>query len=298
MKTEEDVPKKVLFIINPISGGKSKKKFIDYLDKINPLGFEIHIAIWEKKNQWQEILAMINSLKYDIIAAVGGDGTVNLIGSALINKKIPMAIIPFGSGNGLARHLKIPLDPFKAIQLIFTGQNVPIDVGILNGKPFFCTSGCGFDAVVAHAFATSGTRGLFGYATQTFKALTKYKSPVFEIELANQTIITSEGFLLTIANANQYGNDVKIAPSASVLDGKLNFTLIKPFPLSKTVNILGQLSSGKIETNSFTTSDLGTNYRITSSTPFPVHIDGEPAGFTKDAKFSIIPHAVEVYIAI
>lgn len=213
----------ICFIFNPNSGSKSNRyrlQMMEYLKKI-PTS---QLYLTEYPGHAREIARQLaEENKTSRIIAIGGDGTINEIGSSLIGSDIPMGIIPLGSGNGLARHLGISMQFNKAINQALHGTPIAIDTLTWNNKPFFCTAGIGFDAEVAQDFAQSYGRGIVNYIKSSFKIVTKYSSA--QIAINNKP--AEALFSLTIANANQYGNNAFISPFSNVQDAQFEVVKIK-----------------------------------------------------------------------
>ena len=165
-----EIKKKIRFIVNPISGTQGKDLILSLIDeKIDKDKFLWEVVYTERAGHAIEIAALAAEENIDIVVAIGGDGTVNEVGRSLVHTNTALAIIPSGSGNGLARHLQIPMDPRKALELINEGEEDIIDYGKINGSDFFCTCGVGFDAFVSLKFANAGKRGLLTYLEKTLQ---------------------------------------------------------------------------------------------------------------------------------
>lgn len=158
----------------------------------------------------------------------GGDGTINEIARSLVHTDTALGIIPCGSGNGLARHLHIPMEPKKALEVLNEGCLDTIDYGKINGTDFFCTCGVGFDAFVSLKFAHAGKRGLLTYLEKTLQESLKYQPETYELETENG-VSKYKAFLIACGNASQYGNNAYIAPQATLTDGLLDVTILEPF---------------------------------------------------------------------
>ena len=258
------------FIVNPNAGSKNKAKYTKLIQLIK--SNDAHI-IWETTEPLEAVDFAKKALEQGAtrIIAVGGDGTINEVASVLVGKAIPLGVIPVGSGNGLARHLNIPLNYKKAFQKALVGATIKIDVGHINNKPFFCTAGVGFDAAVAHRFANSKGRGLLNYIKATIITLFKYK-PI-QVSINNAPV--EKIFSLSIANANQFGNNAFISPFSNIQDGQ--FELVK-------ISILNKLQAGIIAVRLFKKSIHHSNdvHIIACKTASiyyakntPIHIDGE-----------------------
>lgn len=266
--------KSILFIINPISGSKKGVLAKAIIEKtIDSTKFS-HTTVQTEYGGHATELAIENHDKYNIIVAVGGDGTINEVAKGLAGFKTLMGIIPCGSGNGLARHLNIPLNLNKAIQAVFNDTYKQIDTCILNDNFFINVAGTGFDAFVAHVFNSGSNRGLINYVKITVKEFFKYKSKTYTIKVDNETI-EKTAFSICFANSTQFGNNAYIAPTADISDGLIDLVIIKKFPLWKSPLLAVRLFNKTmhkskyietIKTSKATISSTGNNY---------VHIDGE-----------------------
>lgn len=286
---------KILFIINPITGthkvDRLKKLISEHIDHTK---FDVEIKISEHKGHSREIAAKAINFKY--LVAVGGDGTVNEIAGNLINSDIILGIIPNGSGNGLARELGIPLNIRKSLAVINDINIKPIDVGLANGQPFFCTAGVGFDAHIGKLFANSDTRGLQTYAKQVLLEYWQYR-PQEYIMRFNGTIMQEKAFVVTIANAKQYGNNAFIAPQAFIDDGWLELSLIKPFPKLQLLDMGLRLFNKSINRSRFYLQKQINELEIENTVADCYHLDGEHYQLL-DGKltFSVVPKGVKVMV--
>ena len=267
--------KQIAFVINPVAGGKKKENILKIIYNNLSADTAYDIFMWEEKNNFGEIQKQITSGKYDVVVAVGGDGTVNEVAKNLIGTNIVLGIIPRGSGNGLARTLGIPQETRMAVQRLESGTVRTIDNGTINGRNFFCTSGIGFDAHIGKLFATSKKRGLSSYFKITTRELFNYKAKTYSITANNETLLT-KAFLITFANAGQYGNDFYIAPEAKLDDGLLHVAILRPFSVLSVfpllVKILGKKAHQSKNIKTFTTNEI-----IISGLPkVDIHFDGEP----------------------
>lgn len=268
--------KKVLYIVNPISGTQRKKNIpnlvAEYTDHAR---FDVEVVATQYAGHATEIAKSAAAAGTDIVVAVGGDGTVNEVGRALIHTQTALAIIPCGSGNGLARHLHIPLQPRKAIEVINRCVIHRLDYGTINERPFFCTCGVGFDAFISERFASAGKRGLLTYVENTLKSGLLYKPQVYTIEDADGAE-TCKAFLIACANASQYGNDAYIAPYASMRDGLLDVVVMEPFNTIESAQVAFQLFTGALPDNSHVKTFRSSHLRITREGSGVAHYDGDP----------------------
>ena len=287
--------KRIIFIVNPISG-TSGKNFVlrlieEYIDKNV---YDYDIVKTEYVGHATEIAKAAATRGIDVVCAIGGDGTVNEVASGLIHSKTALAIIPSGSGNGLARHLRIPTDPLSAIKIINHGLVQKMDYGIVNRRPFFCTCGVGYDAFISQRFAESGKRGPVSYIENVLNSSLNYHPETYEIDIVNnkegeETHEVHKAFLISCANASQYGNNAYIAPSASVRDGIMDVTLIEPFLAIEAPQIAIQLFNGTIEQNSRIKTFQCQKAIINRSQPGVVHYDGDPMQTDARVEVEIVP---------
>jgi len=289
-----ETKKKILFIINPISGGHNKAEIIKNIPKIlNGNKFDISFAHTQCAGEAKEISKMAVEKNTDIVVAVGGDGTINEIASQLVNTNTALAIIPCGSGNGLARDLGISLCYKKAIEHINAMKTKIIDVGICNNQYFFSLTGVGFDAKVAYDFNRGIKRQFLGYAWHILKDYFNAKEQYFEIDMENEKII-GDFFFITIANCSQWGYNVKVAPNAELDDGILAVNFGKKPPFFSLIPFGFKLLSGKINTSKYSVVKNATKILITSNKKFFYHIDGDTKDVTQKMEVSISPKALTV----
>lgn len=284
---------KIAFVINPKAGVKKKIDISEFITQHFSKNIPYDLIVWNNKDNFDEVKQNILGGNYSIVVACGGDGTVNQVASVVSQTNIALGIFPLGSGNGLARSNRIPLDPVKALKVIERGTITQIDGALINGKAFFCTAGVGFDAHIAHEFANSTKRGFMTYVTTTLKEFFSYTPQDYKINIDGKKIET-KAFLITIANAGQWGNDVYIAPLAELSDGILNISILKPFSYF-SIPLMGiKLFSKKIHTSRILQSEKGKQIDITFKGDLPVHYDGEPMMASESISISIMPMALKV----
>jgi len=287
--------KKIKFIINPISGIKHNRdclkliitntitsdEFVYHFQQTNAPGDAFQIAK-KSLDQW-----------FDIIVAVGGDGTVNEVASALVNTKVPLGIIPIGSGNGLARGLGIPLRIKQATQTIIKGKVQQIDVGKMQGRYFFATAGAGFESVVGKRFNEGIIRGPLPYIFWGFHEFLRYKPQEVVLKFDHQ-IIRKKALLVAIANTMQLGNGAIIAPQAKPDDGLLDVCIIDDINILQALFNLPSLFTGLIENNPYTKFYRTSNLEIVRPQAAPIHVDGETLDGDKILNVSLLPNALNV----
>lgn len=284
---------KIAFIINPKAGVKKRINIEEFIHANFSKCIPFDLIVWKNIGDLDSIKQKILTGNYAIAVACGGDGTVNQIAAALIDTKIALGILPLGSGNGLARSNKIPMNLLKALHVIERGRVQQIDAGTINQIPFFCTAGVGFDALIANKFATSSKRGFNTYVKTTLKEYFGYKPHHYSITIDGKTIKTT-AFLITIANAGQWGNNVYIAPQASMNDGLLHVTILKPFMKAAIPLIVTRLMAKKINTSPKFQSLDGKKIDIDFEGELPAHFDGEPMTVKDHISIEIKPLALNV----
>ena len=268
--------KSIIFILNPISGTHSKKEFPELIDKtIDHERFDYRLVLTEYAGHAAEIAKDYAAKGTDIVVAVGGDGTVNEVARSLIHTQTALGIIPCGSGNGLARHLCLPMDVKKAIQIINACKIEEFDYGVINDLPFFCTCGMGFDAFISLKFAEAGKRGPITYVENVLKEGLKYKPETYEVE--DETGAKKyKAFLIACANASQYGNNAYIAPGATMKDGEMDVIIMEPFDALDAPQIAADLFMKTLTNNSKIKTFRTKSLHIHRSEPGAIHYDGDP----------------------
>lgn len=266
----------LMLIINPISGTAGKAGLDrKVINRISPLGYDIDVRFTERAGHATELAAEAVGRGYAGVLAAGGDGTINEVAKALCHTGVPMGIIPAGSGNGLARHVCIPIDIDLALEVISHLNAIDVDYGTVNGDPFFCTMGVGFDAAVSHRFASQGKRGMMMYVKSMVEVYRNYENETYTIS-ANGKVLTEKAFVVAVANASQYGNNAYIAPQASIRDGLLDVTIIHNDNALDSARISLDMMTGYLNRNVNIVTFRTPSVVIYRSEPGPAHMDGEP----------------------
>lgn len=286
---------RVLAIINPKSGTKGKSGIVQKLvEAFLDTPYTLYITYTNASGHAYHLAKLAVSEGYDRIIAVGGDGTINEVARAMIYSNVGLAIIPTGSGNGLARALGLPMSSKKAAYIAAHGEEELIDCCRANDLPFFCTCGMGFDAEVSAAFAEAPFRGFLSYAKTSIEHYIKYKPALYKIEIDSSHTVESEAFVVAAANASQYGNNAHIAPRASMVDGKVDIVILQPFNVLELPQITLQLFSKKLEENIHQQSyqcSRATFYRQSRGV---VHLDGEAMEMPERIDIDVLPQAIKV----
>lgn len=288
--------KRVRFIINPISGTRGKESIVklipEYLDAER---IDYDVVYTQKSGHAAQLACQATAEGIDVVVAVGGDGTVNEVARSLVHTPTALAIIPCGSGNGLARHLFIPINPIGALKILAECNIESLDYGKINGQPFFCTCGIGFDAIISQKFAEAGKRGLLTYVDNTLKEGLSYKPETYKISIDGEEK-EYEAFLIACANASQYGNNMYIAPAASMNDGLMDVTILEPFNLLEAAQVVVQLMNKTIDKNSHTRTFRCKRVHIHRENPGVVHFDGDPMECGTEIDVELISHGINVVV--
>ena len=268
---------RLLLVINPISGGLNKSGLADVVAQRMKasLNMEVDVKTTAGKGDARRFATEAVENGYYAVIVAGGDGTVNEVAAALCDSGVALGIIPSGSGNGLARHLEIPVDERLSLDVIAENNIVACDYATVNDKPFFCTFGVGFDAAVSDRFAKQRKRGKFMYFKSALEEFVQYRPQVYTIS-ANGKVFTQNAFLIACCNASQYGNNAYIAPTASMTDGLLDIIIIHAGSPLDTAVLGVDLFTGYINRNTLLQSFQAPAAVIYRTEEGAAHIDGDP----------------------
>lgn len=294
--------RKIIYLVNPISGTSKKDlllKNIEAVCKQQEIAYEIEAT--NPAGDYDFLRDRIISENITDIVIIGGDGTVNQVIGALHNEPVRFGIIPYGSGNGLAFAANIPKKPKKALELVLAGTAKPVDAFTINDRFSCMLSGLGFDAQVAHDFASKASRGLFTYTQQSLLNYFKAQPYQFEIILENFSFFT-DSFFISIANGNQFGNNFTIAPNANLGDGMLDIVIVQKMNKAKLpFAILRQIrGNNKLQELVDDISQKNILYFQTPSLTIknlklaPLHIDGEPVETQEELNIKILPNCFKL----
>lgn len=287
--------KKIYAIINPISGVGSKDRIPEVISsRCIDKGIAVNIVYTEYAGHATELTQKAIADESDCVIAVGGDGTVNEVARTLLHSDVVLGIIPKGSGNGLARELHIPMDVRNAVDVIFSDHISVIDACKANDRIFFCTCGVGFDAVISEKFAEEKRRGSLTYVKDVVEKYLNYKPETYELHI-NNDMIREKAFLITCANASQYGNNAYIAPNANISDGEMDITILSSFNALDIGPLAIQLFTKTIDKNSKIKTFRTKEARIVRQKEGVMHLDGDPVMVAKDIELSVIPAALNVF---
>jgi len=297
--------KKICFIINPNAGfGKHKKLEIIIKKYLNHSIFEYEILYTKAPGHATDLCKEAVEGHFDIVAISGGDGSINETATELIEQETIMAIIPTGSGNGLARHLNIPLKIPEAIKLINKFNVKTIDTGEIHfisnksgqskTKIFTGTASLGFDAHIASIISKFNTRTLWSYAKAILKEFSKYETKNYELEIDGKRL-TRKVFSICFANSSQYGNNSIIAPKAIIDDGYLDICIVKKFPFYRLPFVVYRLFNRTIDKSSYLEIIKGKEIIIIQNSKL-IQLDGEPINLGSRLHIKINPLSLKVIV--
>lgn len=286
---------KYQFIVNPSAGQGNYKWIVHDIQKVlKRHNIQYNITVSKYKGE-ATLLANEASKDYDVIVAVGGDGTINEVANGLIGTQSILGIIPVGTGNGFAREFGIPLNIKKACKILVEGQQRLIDIGKAGERFFIATAGLGFDALIAK-FAgkmLGPFRGMWLYFFAGMLAFNKYSPPLVRIKLDSDEI-DIKPFVVAIANTRLYGGRALIAPDARPDDGFFDVCVVNMMKSRRIILNLPKLFKGHHTRLSEVKMYKSKNVSVYSSEPVPIHVDGEPIDTYSEIKFVVIPKALKV----
>lgn len=281
--------KKAKVIINPKAGKRIKLNYNKIvLNHLDATVFDYEIILTQKQGDAYEFASQAVKDGYDLVIGVGGDGTINEIAHALVGTETHLGVVPIGSGNGLARHLTLPLNPKEAIKRINRFKTDVIDTGLFNGKTFTCTAGIGFEGEISKKFESNKKRGFVSYSALVFKSFGAFNS--FETKDGSQKNLLT----YCVANASQYGNNTYIAPKASIQDGLLDFIGLEKFRAINLPHIAWQLFRQTIDRNHMHHHSQNTEAKVEFNRLLPAHVDGEYIGDFDSFEAKIVPASLKI----
>ncbi len=290
--------KKIIFIVNPISGNHNKNNFPNLVDNyIDKNKFEYDIVFTEYVNHATELTMKAIEDGYEYIAAVGGDGTINEIAKCLIGKEQVLVIVPLGSGNGLARHLELPFRTERLItEVINNGDVFKIDTATMNGTPFISIAGIGFDALIADYFAKDGNRGFITYAKLVTEEYHNFIPKEYTLILDDDRTIKCKPFFVTFANSSQFGYNAEISPKASVQDGLLDVCIFKKPNIIEVPIVATYFIAKQIDKSNFIDIYKAKKISVIREVEDVVNIDGEAMQMSKDITVEIKPLSLNILL--
>ncbi len=261
---------KVFFIINKYSGASYRPEVEGrIITACGQLNLECSIEFTKERGHATELARQAVEQDFRTIFAVGGDGTVNEVAQGIVNTPATMGILPKGSGNGLARHLCIPMSFMKSLATLSSRRTIKMDTVLVNGHLSVNIAGIGFDGHVAGLFGKNGKRGLIGYARLVIKEFRSFK------EFVDGQPLPRSAFMVAFANSSQFGNNAKVAPHASVCDQRIDVCVIKKVPFASVFGFAQKMFNGTMDRSAFVEIIQAGKIELRFDRPIPYHIDGE-----------------------
>ena len=288
---------KFRFIFNPRSGHNARDPRLlqQTRDFIALHRLDATLVATERPKQATELARRAADEGCDVVVAIGGDGTMNEVGKGLLGSPAILGLIPCGSGNGLGRHLGIVGRGQDAFHTLLQGQPRVIDSGTANGHPFFNVMGLGFDAEISDRFAQLPRRGFNAYVRTTLTAWRDFKPVNMKVRTA-ESFLDITALIVSVANSDQYGNNCYIAPGASVTDGLLDFTAIKPVNLWQALPLARRLFAGSIGGSLHVTRLRAAQFTFERTAPGLIHTDGEPHQTDSLVEVAVQPQSLKVLV--
>ncbi len=287
--------KKILFIVNPIAGiGKYVSVVASVEELLDKKKFEHNIVFTKAPKHATELASQAAENNYDIVVAVGGDGTMHEVGKGLIGSSTALAIIPRGSGNGMARNLRIPVRIQRNLKVLNDCKTIKIDTVNINEDKFLGIAGVGFDALVAWEFSKFGKRGLPSYVKITLREFSNYISQNYELNIDGVSFCRN-AFMISFANSAQFGGNAVIAPAAKIFDGKIDVSILDKFPINALPNMAYKLFTNSIDKSKYL--EIIRGEKIFVKQPFDyVHLDGEPFLMGKELHIKVNPLSLNIVV--
>jgi diacylglycerol kinase (ATP) len=287
---------KIIFIVNPVSGIGKQRIIETAVEKcIDKSVFDFDIAYTDAAGHATVIAKEAVNNHYDVVVAVGGDGSVNEVADGIIGSDTALALIPAGSGNGLARHLNIPFDINEALLVINRLKFDRIDTATINDRLFVSIAGVGFDALVAKKFAKCRHRGFWSYFKVSILEYPRYKPKKYEL-IIDGNKITRRALLVSFANSNQFGYNTSIAPGAVINDGLLDICILKKVPVVKAPYFAHLLFNKSLDKTKYLEIIQGKEVQVIRKKNSKINIDGNPMRLSKELLIKINPLSLKVII--
>lgn len=290
--------KKVLFIINPVSGVHHKmKNQVAQLapDFLKAPEYQVEVVYTTHAGHATELAQRAVEQQFNVVVAVGGDGSINEIARVLVDTPVVLAIIPLGSGNGLAHYLKIPFNIKQALDVIVSNHQVKADTVMLNDELFVSVAGIGFDALVARRFASEGRRGFLTYLKVVVREYFLYRPKKYHIVADGAEIITRALFI-TFANSDQFGYKTTISPTADICDGKVDICIVQKIPFWRIPQLAWMVYSRRVDRSKYVQIIKASEATISRKKGKYLNLDGEPVKFAKALNMKVKPASLNIIV--
>jgi diacylglycerol kinase (ATP) len=288
--------KRIRFIINPVSGIGRQKSIQKLIDRNKGLDdYDIEIVYTEAAGHAVSLAREASQAGYDVVVAVGGDGSINEVARGVLGTNTAVGIIPAGSGNGLAHFLKIPMRTSSALQAIVKMKTKYIDTATINNEVFVSIAGVGFDAYVADKFSRSKDRGFIAYMRIILQEYLLFRPKRFKLYF-NGRVIKKRAFMITFANSNQFGFNGKIAPTASITDGMIDVCVLHKPPIYTGIFIIPLAFLGLLHLTPFLEVFKTKEVKMIQRKNFIAHIDGDQITLSKELIVKVNPLSLKVVI--
>lgn len=292
------MPPRARFIFNPRSGHNARNPWL--LERARAFVAEHRldatVVPTERPHHATELARRALDEGCRLVVAIGGDGTMNEVATALIGTDAALGLIPCGSGNGLGRHLGIPGPGKGAFRALLEGRTRVIDTGLADGHPFFNAMGLGFDAEISARFNALTRRGLPAYARTTLRTLRSYQPDHYTIRPEGEPAFETEAWIVAVANSDQYGNDCFIAPSARVDDGRLDLTVLRRLTVLGAAPLAARLFTGRLRESPTVNRRQAARYVIERRSPGLLHTDGEVRACAACVEVRVLPASLRIVV--
>jgi diacylglycerol kinase (ATP) len=289
---------RVRAILNP-RAGLTPRLAMEVLRAGHARWEDLELCLTERPGHARELAQEAGARGEDLVLAVGGDGTVNEVASGLMGSPTPLGVLPAGSGNGLARTLRIPLAPAAAVRSLADGVVRRMDVGLANGSPFLNIAGAGLDAAVGADFHAhgkrGGRRGVATYVRLSLRRALSYKARQWRLEAGGE-IVDGPALIVAFVNGRQYGGGATVAPRARVDDGILDIVIFQDAPLWETLLAAPRLFLGNVDRYRRYKHVAAASAVLTGTGPFEHHRDGEPEEPCERLEIGLAPRALRILV--
>jgi len=287
--------KKILFVINPISGTGRHQSVVSLINEtLDKERFDYKIVFTKAPKHATELAREAVQQNYNVVVAVGGDGTMHEVGKGLIGSKTAMAIFPRGSGNGMARNMNIPMKLKRAIKVLEECKTVKIDTVSINNEKFIGIAGLGFDALIAWEFAHFGKRGFQSYVRIVLREFAKYKCHDYDLIIDGKTYLKN-AFLISFANSAQWGNNAIVSPKATINDGIIDVCVMKEFPAHLLPILAMRLFSNTMDKSRYMEIIQGKEVIIKQHVDY-IQLDGDTYELGKELHIKVNPKSLNMVV--